>query len=213
MSWLCVGLQGAEYGVWFTHPRHVMCVPGTGAVVICVWVFVYVSLCLCVCECLWVCIFLCLLVMCVCVCVCIWFHPPSLILHPELGPWVAPQGPGKARATRPLSLGAASFFGRAWALALPLLSNAASASAPSAKFQARGGRRWRTVPQPAWPLPQAWSREARVSKSLPRPPVAQEPGPQLPVQGDGGTAGLSQPPPTPPWTHPLGGSLPCHLPP
>ena len=49
MSWLCVGLQGAEYRVWFTHPRHVMCVPGTGAVVICVCVFVYISLCFSLC--------------------------------------------------------------------------------------------------------------------------------------------------------------------
>lgn len=103
-------------------------------------------------------------------CVCVWFRPPSLILHPELGPWVAPQGPGEARATRPLSLGAASFFGRAWALALPLLSNAASASAPSAKFQAWGGRRWRKVPQPVWPLPQAWSREAGGEQVPPLPP-------------------------------------------
>lgn len=137
------------------------------------------------------CIFRCLLVVGACVCLVLPSHP--LVLWPELGSWAPQQGPGWAQATRPLSLGADSFFGWAWALALSLLSNAASASAPSAKFQAQGwqkvaqgpsfkpGRRWANSSSPLW------------LRS------------QLPIPGDGGAAGLCQPLPHP--DTPLAGFL------
>lgn len=111
------------------------------------WRYSYLCVCvfhcvlLCMCECVSACVFSCISCGVVCACVCLVSPSHPLILPPGVGPPIL-GSPSRARlgqghkATVP---GGCLLFWPASVLALSVLSNAASDSAPSAKFQASGG--------------------------------------------------------------------------
>lgn len=196
----CVGPKGVECGACgLAGLHHMICVPGTGGVVICLCMAHCVSLCVCVS----VCVFSSVSLWCgLCVCL----VSPSL---PLMGPWAPIKGHARAGPQGHCPWGPPPFL--AWFAPWPCHSSAMQRQpqfpAPNSRpGVAEGGQRLLSQsgpsPKPGPKGTGGWQVPPHPGSSGARPPAT--------PSGDGGQQALPAPAcplPNPPWTHLLAGSL------